>query len=345
MIPFIYELIKDLPVQTVLDGFCGSTRVSQFFKKAGYSVHANDLAIYSSVFASTYLLNNELRPKGVLEKLEYLNQLPPVDGFYTEHYGGDDDGNGKIVSQDGKKKPFQRKNTRKLDAIRPAIDGVCASELEKNILLTSLVLALDRVENTLGHQVAYLAKWAARSYGDLCLKAPRFLAGSQPCFVSQADVATLTGSYDLAYLDPPYNTNNPVTLTTRVRYASYYHLWSTVIKNDHPPLVGAANRRKDCSSDRIPGAVSAYESIHLEVVERELIRLLNQVQARYILLSYSNKGKIPIPRIVEILTALGTLCITTVDHKENVQKMLTLNKNWLGDASQNVEYLFLLEKQ
>jgi adenine-specific DNA-methyltransferase len=344
IIPFIHELIKELPIHSVLDGFSGSTRVSQFFKRAGYSVHANDLAIYSYVFGMTYIVNT-LHFKRIEEKIAYLNQLPPQDGFFTEAYGGDDDGNGNVLSSDGKKKPFQRKNTQRIDSIRPQIDQISENEIEKNILLTSLILGLDKIENTLGHQVAYLAKWAGRSYECLILEMPRLLQGNQSYRVTQQDVASIRGSYDLAYFDPPYNTNNSVTLTTRVRYASYYHFWTTLIKNDRPELIGAANRRKDCSSDKIPGAISPYESTKISIVDKEFIRLLDGVNASYILLSYSNKGKMPVERIIEIMKKLGKLEIITIDHKENVQKVLTINKSWLGDQSKNIEYLFLLKKE
>ncbi len=344
LIPFIHDVIKDLPVQTVLDGFSGSTRVSQYFKKAGYSVRANDLALYSSVFATTYLLNNETKPKGLKEKLAHLNSMQPVDGFFTEAYGGEDDGAGNVLSKDGKKKPFQLHNTRMIDAIRPEIDVIAENENEKAILLTSLIMGLDKVENTLGHQVAYLSKWAPRSYDQFIMTVPSLICGNKDYSASQQDVAAIHAPFDLVYFDPPYNTNNTVTVTTRVRYGSYYHLWTTLVKNDKPLLVGAANRREDLSSDSIPGVITPYESTKAAVVEGEFERLFRGANAPFVLFSYSNKGKITPDRIVEIMSAFGSVEVVRIDHKENVQKSLTINKLWLGDQSQNYEYLFLLRK-
>jgi len=344
LIPFIAEAIKGLPIRTALDGFTGTTRVAQYFKKAGFSVHANDLALYSSVFARCYLLNNDTSPRGIKDKLDHLNSLQPVEGFYTENYGGDDDGAGNVVAKDGKKKPFQRKNAMKLDAIRPEIDRIAENETEKAILLTSLILGLDKIENTLGHQVAYLAQWASRSYDDLVLELPSLIKGTKEYSCTQQDVATLQGEWDLAYFDPPYNTNNTVTVTTRVRYASYYHFWTTLIKNDRPQLVGAANRREDLSSDSIPGVITPYESTKAEHVEKEFEKLFRVTSAPLILLSYSNKGKITPERVVEIMSTFGRVEVTRIDHKENVQRTLTINQQWLGDQSQNFEYLFLLRK-
>ena len=41
---------------------------------------------------------------------------------------------------------------------------------------------------------------------------------------------------------------------SRVRYASYYHIWTTVIKNDKPQLFGKVNRRED-SRDLVAGSI------------------------------------------------------------------------------------------
>ena len=43
---------------------------------------------------------------------------------------------------------------------------------------------------------------------------------------------------------------------SRVRYAAYYHIWTTIIRNDSPQVFGAASRRID-SRDTV--AASAYE--------------------------------------------------------------------------------------
>jgi hypothetical protein len=45
------------------------------------------------------------------------------------------------------------------------------------------------------------------------------------------------------------------------------------------------------------------------------------------------------------MSDFGNVTITRIDHKENVQKSLTINKQWLGDQAQNFEYLFLIKKK
>lgn len=94
----------------------------------------------------------------------------------------------------------------------------------------------------------------------------------------------------------------------------------------------------------MPGNITPYESTRSEVVLREIERLVDRARARYVLFSYSNKGKIPIPELRETFRRHKSLTISGFNHRENVQRVLTSNNAWLGDRSQNLEYLFLIEK-
>jgi adenine-specific DNA-methyltransferase len=339
----IHETIVALQLRSVLDAFTGTTRVAQYFKKRGFDVHANDLAPYSTTLARCYIETSPEVGRSVRDKLRHLNAMPPIAGYFTQHYGGEDDGSGNVKSIDGKKKPFLVKNTMRLDAIRDEIDQIAANDSEKAVLLVSLINALDRIENTLGHQAAYLSKWAPRCYRDLTLVEPKLIEGNGNYVVSALDAKAVKGSFDLAYFDPPYNTNNTHTPTTRVRYASYYHFWTTVVRHDRPTVVGAANRRYDCSSDSLPGCISAYESTKYDVVLREVRDLACAIDARYLLFSYSNKGKLKKQDLLDVFSTRGRVSCQGFSHKENVQKNLTTNNLWLGDSAPNLEYLFLIE--
>src|SRR5262249_26274506 len=152
-------------------------RVAQAFAKLGYRVIANDIAAWSKVFGTCYLLNTNRR--GHYAKLiEHLNAVPPRDGWFTEHYGGTPNG-GCSVPADGLKKPWQIHNTRKLDGIREEIENLPLNEVEKAVALTSLILALDEVDSTLGHFVSYLRDWSPRSYKQLLLRVPRLFPQEQ----------------------------------------------------------------------------------------------------------------------------------------------------------------------
>ena len=347
IIPRIAALIKDNTenVRHILDGCAGTTRVSQAFKQLGYQVTCNDLADYTQVFGRCYLLNRK-PPSHYADWLSELNALDGEDGWFTENYGGLVTSNpkGDAIQADGSKRPWQVHNTRKLDAIRRRIPELTSDPVEQSVLLTSLILAMDKVDNTMGHQVAYLKKWAARSHQTMTLKMPKLLVEGGQCRLSQRSIFDVDDFYDLVYLDPPYGTNNLVTKTTRVRYRSYYHIWTTICRNDRPSLHGAAFRRKDASSDKIPGALSVFESTKTDEVYAATAQLLAQLNCRYILFSYNNKGKLSPEALRELFSPYTTLAFLSFDHKEHAMKKATINEAWLGDQGRNQEFLILVEK-
>jgi adenine-specific DNA-methyltransferase len=349
LLPYVLRLIKKLDAKTILDGFSGTTRVSQALAKSGYQVLSNDIAVWSEVFGTCYLLNKKTRAE-YQELIEHLNAVKPIDGWFTEHYGGQPNG-GCAIQTDGLKKPWQVHNTRKLDAIREEIDRLSLPAVDKAVALTGLILALDEVDSTLGHFVSYLQDWSPRSYNRLFLKAPNVFVTEKEHKVFRRDIFDLVKdvSADLAYFDPPYGSNNQKMPPSRVRYASYYHLWTTVCLNDRPKLFGKAKRRED-TSDVV--ASSVFEEfrrnrtgkfIALEAIER----LIKSTNARWILLSYSSGGRATAQELNELLCECGTILdFIEVDYKKNVMAEMKWTNEWIRDSEQpHREFLFLIEKR
>ena len=349
LIPQILQLAQKVNAKTILDGFSGTTRVSQAFAKLGYNVVCNDISTWSKVLGTCYLLNT--KPSSEYQPLiDHLDALPPIDGWFTEHYGGHTN-DGAAMQKDGLKKPWQLHNTRKLDAIRLEIESLNLSDVEKAVALTSLMLALDRVDSTLGHFSSYLRMWSPRSYKELVLKVPEVFTSEAHHEVHQSDIFELVPevSSDLAYFDPPYGSNNEKMPPSRVRYAAYYHLWKSVILYDKPHLFGKAKRRED-SSDQ--SSASVFEEfrrngdgrfIAVEAIER----LIKMTQAHWILLSYSSEGRATADELNDVMQSNGKLlAVTEMDYKRNVMGSMKWTNEWTpSTAKPNQEFLFLLEKK
>lgn len=348
LLPHILALIRKVKPKTILDGFAGTTRVSQALAQSGYSVVANDIAVWSEVFATCYLLNEYPRSH-YAPLLEHLNHLPSEDGWFTEHYGGDP-GTGGSAGSDGLKKPWQRQNTRRLDAIRNEIDRLDLTAVERSVLLTSLIYALDEVDSTLGHFASYLNEWSPRSYKPLWLKLPALLPNRAHHRVERGDIFDLLPhvEIDLAYFDPPYGSNNEKMPPSRVRYAAYYHLWTTVCLNDQPEVFGKAKRRMD-TSDTVGSSVfeefRRNEHGHLIAVGA-IKSMLKETKARHILLSYSSGGRATAEELNAVIAENGNLIeVTALDHKRNVMADMRWTNEWVRDAEfPNREFLFLVEK-
>jgi adenine-specific DNA-methyltransferase len=349
ILPVLLELIKPLNVQTVLDGFSGTTRVSQALKQAGYTVYANDVADWSRVFGECYLLNR--KPASYyLPIIEHLNNLPGKYGWFSENYGGKPNG-GSALQKDGRKRIWQLHNTKKLDAIREEIDKIAKDEIEKSILLTSLIIAMDKVDSSVGHQVSYLKKWAPRAYKTMKMEVPRLIIDNKPHRVYQENIFDLVQiiEADLAYYDPPYGSSNELMPPSRVRYASYYHIWKTICLNDKPKLVGAANRREDVG-DTISSSI--FEELRKNergqyIVIEALEKLIKNTPAKYVVLSYNNNGRAAFNTIMEILKNFRKkFSAIEMDYKKNVMATITRTTNeWINNTNgRNKEYLFLINK-
>jgi adenine-specific DNA-methyltransferase len=326
-------------VESVLDGFSGSTRVSQAFAQLGYSTTSNDISAWSEVFATCYLVSD--KPDAYYKELiEQLNNLEGIDGWFTLNYG---------ETGTETKKPFQIKNIRRLDAIRDEIENLNLTWEDKCVLLTSLIYALDKVDNTMGHFVAYLADWSPRSFKDLQLKMPQRFSTKGVNRVIRDDVFNIVQNnrYDLVYLDPPYGSNNEKMPPSRVRYAAYYHLWTTIIQHDKPTLFGKASRREDTRDEH---STSVFEEFRKNetgdfLAMEALRKLITETKTHYLLLSYSSGGRATKQQLLDIISDSGKLLeVRSIDYRKNVMSNMRSTNEWINSDGEHNEYLFLMEK-
>jgi adenine-specific DNA-methyltransferase len=345
LLPAIENLIKSTGSKYVLDAFSGTTRVSQYLAQHGYHVTCNDISPISKVFGECFLLNG-VPQDDYKELINHLNNLKPIDGWFTEKYGG---------TASSIKKPFQIHNTRKLDAIREEIDNIFGLahsmpntlvdsyqlDIQKSTILASLLLALDKVDSTLGHQAAYLKNWSKRSFDTLHLEIPNYIVHTEKHTVLQKSAGEIDLKVDLAFFDPPYGTNSEKAKTSRVRYDSYYHIYKSVILNDKPTVFGRNNRRLD-SKDAV--ALSDFESTDKNTVKTAFKQLL-KIKAKYFLFSYSSTSKLNVQD--ELIPLIAEQCdiisVSKIDHKKHAMANMSWTNEWLN-TTENFEYLVLAKK-
>ena len=339
MLPYIFKIISGLKINSALDAFSGTTRVAQAFAQFGFNTTANDISVWSKVFATCHLLAD--KPNDYYQPiLNYLNSIKGEYGWFSENYGSE--------NADGKK-PFQLKNTMRLDAIRNEIDKMNLSWVDKCVILTSLILAMDSVDNTIGHYASYLSGWSKRSYNDVELKLPKRFPITTKNSVLQGDVFNAVKTYhDLVYLDPPYGSNNEKMPSSRVRYSAYYHLWKTIILNDKPKLFGKASRREDSRDNISPSVFEEYKkNDNGNFIAMQAIKdLIEQTQSHYILLSYGSGGRATKKELYDIINSNGKLInLMEIDYKKNVMSDMRWTNEWITTDAPYKEYLFLMEKQ
>jgi adenine-specific DNA-methyltransferase len=188
---------------------------------------------------------------------------------------------------------FHPDNGMRIDAMRDGIDEYYADHRLRPVLLTALLEAADRVDSTVGLQMAYLKEWAPRALRPLRLKAPELTPGTGRALRGDAAAVVPTlEPVDVAYLDPPYNQH---------RYFTNYHVWETLVRWDAPEHYGVACKRVDARDDA--ATRSPFNS--KRTIATALAGVIEQVRAATVVVSFNNEGFVPLPALLEMCEARG----------------------------------------
>ena len=263
-------------------------------KGAGFRVDANDLSSYAATIARCYVQSDAGRSEREASRwIAKLNALPGEPGYITRTFCE----NARF---------FQPANGARIDAIRRAIADAALDEELEAILLTSLIEAADRVDSTTGVQMAFLKSWAPRAHRPLELRVPALVARPRAgkCRAHQLDAlaAAQRLSADIAYLDPPYNQH---------KYLNYYHVWETIVRGDEPEHYGIACKRIECADHRSP-----YNS--RKEIRPALQEVVDNLDVRYLIVSFNNEGFISPQEMIEILSSRGQVWREEVDYPRYV---------------------------
>lgn len=324
LVPALGAVASAVQARTAVDLFTGTTRVAQEFKRRGVHVVASDIATYSDVLAQCYIATDAttIDPDEVAEALQRLNQLPGERGYFTRTFCEE-------------ARFFRPENGARVDAIRNLLEAEYRDSALWPILLTSLMLAADRVDSTTGIQMAYLKQWAPRADKQLELKAPDLLPGPGRSVLGDAtDVVATLAPVDLMYLDPPYNQH---------RYYANYHIWETLVRWDEPEPYGVAQKRLDA---RDASTKSVFNR------KREMpgafTRVLQQAAAQVVAVSYNDEAWISPDQMVDALRSAGhqEVQLVAFDHRRYVGARIGIfNRRGekVGRVSHtaNTEFLFL----
>lgn len=320
LLPRLVEVISALGARSALDLFSGTSRVGHALKLTGMRVHANDHNAYAHVLARCHVAADARRWREPAERLLVeLQATPPRAGWFTETYAE-------------RARYLRPENAMHIEAIRDRIAALALEPELEAIALTSLVEAADRVDSTVGLQMAYLKQWSVRSGKPLVLRVPAMADGEGSASCLEALAAAERFDADVAYLDPPYNQHS---------YAGNYHVWETLVRWDEPEVYGVACKRID-----VRERVSAFNRRGL--IEGAFTEVLAAVRAKRIVVSFSDEGHLPLPRLRELLASRGTVVECSVDHPRYIGHRLGVF-NPQGERvgqpgpARNREHLFVVE--
>ena len=309
ILPFIERSLNQIGIKdyTFLDLFSGSGIVSRLAKVHGAKkIITNDLEYYSMVLNSVFLRNEE----GDREYFDYMKEevlsRPLWEGWVCENYAPKDDND----IQRGERCFYTRENALLIDSY---LEFLKQQPTEvAHMLIAPLIYEASVHTNTSGvFKGFYKNKQGIGQFGGegknalqrICGKIdpqfPVFCPNETENIIISADASTVVKDtkiveqakgIDITYIDPPYN-QHP--------YGSNYFMLNAIAKCKCPEEIS-----------KVSGIPKDWNrSIYNKRVEgvMQLLKDIENVDSKYVLLSYSSEAYLPIKDMVAELAKIGLI--------------------------------------
>lgn len=361
LLPFLNGVFHDLspdPSRAIfLDPFAGSGSVSRLARFMGFSVHANDWEYYSWVINSCHLgiraseLEYMFASSGGLEGLlSELNALPPLtedQAYIARHYAPRN-----TASADWRTERlfYTRENAQRIDALRTRIEylypGTPAeprAAREKCALLAPLLYEAATHTNTSGVFKACHKGFGGhggdaltRILAPIRMRAPVLVDTAAPSSVSCLEAVDFLRGHggDICYLDPPYAVH---------QYGSNYFMLNSIALWDKPTVSdergpdGRFRHKAGIRSDW-PRTRSLFCSKQSALAAMRDV--VNAADCRWIVVSYSNEGLIPVEELCDLLSATGELRVLSTPYAKYPG-----GKQSLSRTTRNIELAFVVDRR
>ena len=357
LLPLFYEALKSILSEgfrgkRFADLFAGSGSIARFAKYIGFEVYANDWEHYSYILNYAYIRINKRDLShmysswgGTENIINRLNDLPSPAGsdeYIAKYFCPKDD---NCPDYKTERLFYTRYNGLTIDKIRNEIELLYPEQeikgnekfrKEKYLLLAILIYQSATHTNTSGVFKAFHKGFGGfskdaltRILKPISLQLPLLIDSDQPCFVYREDANLLVQKepfvnkrFDVVYLDPPYNQH---------QYGSNYHLLNTIalwdkIELSETPSTGEKNRagiRKDWIKTR---SDFCYRDNALDAFKT----LINRIDARFLLVSYSTEGIIPFQELIAACAERGKVRLFTneyIKYRGGKQSITRTNNN------------------
>lgn len=316
----IYKTVTDYGYDnssTFADIFSGTGAVADYFARHGFSVLFNDNLFSNYVIYQAFYNPGKIDDKKMEKYISYFNNLSYSeisDNYFSQVYAD---------------KYFSLNDSRKIGFIRDYIEDnkECLNEHEYYYLIASLMYAIDKVANTVGHYESFLRKQPKDSNFKMdSLEIPNI---QKPIEIYNEDANELASKikYDIAYIDPPYNAR---------QYVNFYHVLENLARWDKP---------KEFEGNSMKFKRDSLKSDYCRKKAPELFdSLIQSLDCSLIVVSYNNtynaksissNNTISEDQIIESLSKRGA-----VTKKEIKYKAFNAGKT---DLSNHKEYLFICE--
>ena len=295
LLGFIEDIIfeKCGSISSFCDIFAGTGVVGERFNNPSIKIISNDFLSANYACLRTFLGISHDMEKNVIEKIKYLNSLSNDEkNYFSKHFGGT---------------YFTEKNAKKIGVIRNEIEKISENEDEKNILICSLLYAVDKVANTVGHYDAFRKKLDTVQSLKLLIPNVNYSHNiNNEIYKEDANKLINKIQYDVLYIDPPYNSR---------QYSDAYHLLENLTEWKTPKVIGVCKKmdRSHIKSDYCQKNAS-----------HAFTNLIKNANCEHMLLSYNNtretkdgrsNARMHDDEILQILNEKGHVEIFEKDYK------------------------------
>ena len=231
------------------------------------------------------------------------------------------------------------------DAIRDQIAAWEASSEcshhEAMILVACLLMALDKVDSSVGVQQAYLKTWAARASNHIELVDLPFPSGARGLHIIGNALTIPYPASTVAYLDPPYSAHS---------YATYYHIWDSITRWDKPAVGLMTNRR----IDRIASAPEHDSSMDSPWNSKRTAlaafqELVARLPVKFVVISYNDESLVPLDTLIAAFRAVyAVVIVKKIPYKRNIMAQIGNAAEAIAEGAEakkeNHEVLIWIEK-
>lgn len=322
LLPWLYAIFKDLEYETVLDGFGGTGIVSYLFKIMGKKVHYNDV-LRSNYISGIAIIENSSTTLNDSDIKFLLNNCESEIPFFISntfediyYYPEENEWLDRMVFNINQlSQLYQGDILRVKQALAfYALFQACLSKRPFNLFhRKNLYLRKNHVSQSFGNQKTW-----DKDFAELFIKfanevSSKVFSNNKRNRAFCTDILAINDtSYDLIYLDPPYQR---LTEKHPKNYFSLYHFLEGMLDYEN------WSSRIDISKKHKPLLKKPILDCELSMLEI-LDRIITKFNRSIIALSYGTPGKPTISELKDLM----------IKHGKKVQVLETtysykLNKN------------------
>lgn len=319
MIQFLFEEIKELEFNSVLDAFGGTGSVSFMFKKMGKSVTYNDILKFNYNISKALIENKNHKISNtelefILKKHDHITYDNFIENTYKDIF---------FTEEENKQLDIIATNISLLDngyskyIAYYALYQSCIIKRPYNLFhRANLYIRTSDVKRGFGNKTTWDKSFTELFYKFANEANEAIFDNGQKCISENKDVFDLNNKYDLVYLDPPYISSKGIG----TNYLDFYHFLEGLSNySEWKELIDERYKHKPIKNPKMDDWVKK------DKIEKAFFNTITKFKKSILIISYRDDGIPEKNKIIQYLQDVGKTDITIkyVNYKYALSKKNT----------------------